>query len=117
MKKQWHSCTSLLTPTGRPLAASRCVSELQSWEFRCLMTKGTLYSFDHLGLPWRNGRNYDEYICQKDLKKLYCEVASKLRGLCGIVMTDGKITVSEVRICAEKLSNDSFRVDLILTFV
>lgn len=32
-------------------------------------------------------------------------------------MTDRKITVSEVRICAEKLSSCSFRVEPVLTFV
>jgi len=51
MEKQWHSCLSLLTPAQRPLAAAGCVSELQSRRFRCLTTKGSFYSFDHLGLP------------------------------------------------------------------
>ena len=75
-----------------------------------------LITLDSL-VPGRSGRNYDKYICQKDLTEASLWSGFQARGLRGIVMTDGKITVFEVRICAEKLSNCSFRVEPILMFM
>lgn len=103
---------------GTPLATSRCADELQSWGFPCLVTKGSFYSFDHFGLPrarekWKklwqihlSKRSYEDFLWS----------GFQAKGLCGIVMTDWKITVSQVKICAEELSKCFFRVEPILIF-